>query len=365
MRICIIQDYLRGGGTERQTLFLAGFFQRSGHETVLLNFRPGGRLAGIAPGGARRVVLQPFDTGMPLFAPGLTRAVRKINPEAILCMGRTANCFAGFIQRRFPAVPVIATVRTGKPLFPLHRRSLRRASSIAVNCEWWRRRLETAGIPPGKIHVIANALLREGKQEDTAARERLRRKHGAGNRTCVFLNAAEFRPGKRQADLLRSFALYREKNPDARWQLWLLGEGSLHKRCQRLAKRLDISDQVAFHGYADDPSPYYSGADVAVSASAEDALPNFLIEAQAAGLPAVAADAGGAGEAFLPERSGYLVPPGDEAAFARALQKTAADDGARRQMSAAARQNARERFDPKRQGGEMLRLLEQMAGRRA
>jgi glycosyltransferase involved in cell wall biosynthesis len=45
------------------------------------------------------------------------------------------------------------------------------------------------------------------------------------------------------------------------------------------------------------------------------------VEAQAAGRPVVAADAGGARETVVPGETGILVPPGDEAALAKALRE--------------------------------------------
>ena len=46
MKILIVQDYLRSGGTERQSVLLANAFAAAGHATTLLTFRPGGPLDG-------------------------------------------------------------------------------------------------------------------------------------------------------------------------------------------------------------------------------------------------------------------------------------------------------------------------------
>ena len=46
MKILIVQDYLRSGGTERQSILLANAFTAAGHPTTLLTFRPGGALDG-------------------------------------------------------------------------------------------------------------------------------------------------------------------------------------------------------------------------------------------------------------------------------------------------------------------------------
>ncbi|MBC8041482.1 MAG: glycosyltransferase, partial [Opitutaceae bacterium] len=44
MKIRFVQDYLRSGGTERQTLLLAHAFRKAGHDTAVVLFRPGGTL---------------------------------------------------------------------------------------------------------------------------------------------------------------------------------------------------------------------------------------------------------------------------------------------------------------------------------
>ena len=78
MKILIVQDYLRSGGTERQSVFMATAFARAGHEVTLLTFRPRGvlELDGEQQPFAFRS-LQSFDTGLDWFAPGLLGAAEK------------------------------------------------------------------------------------------------------------------------------------------------------------------------------------------------------------------------------------------------------------------------------------------------
>src|SRR5271163_1694668 len=75
MKIIVLQDYLRSGGTERHSILLAREFAALGHEASLLTFRPGGALCGTAGPAVRS--LQPFDTGLDWFGPGLLRTVLK------------------------------------------------------------------------------------------------------------------------------------------------------------------------------------------------------------------------------------------------------------------------------------------------
>ena len=101
MQILILQDYLRSGGTERQSVLLANAFAAAGHATTLLTFRPGGALRPTG-GDLDLRSLQPVDLHLDWFAPGLGPTVRKLRPDVILCMGRMANCYSGHLQRAHP-----------------------------------------------------------------------------------------------------------------------------------------------------------------------------------------------------------------------------------------------------------------------
>src|SRR4051812_31157476 len=106
MKILVLQDRLRSGGTERQSVLLANAFASAGHATALTTFRPGGVLDGTVAPDVRRRALQPFDLHLDWFAPSLRDHVADVSPDVILCMGRMANCYAGQLQRQFPQVAV-------------------------------------------------------------------------------------------------------------------------------------------------------------------------------------------------------------------------------------------------------------------
>ena len=132
MKILILQDFLRSGGTERQCVLLANAFAAAGNKVTLLTFRPGGALAGTVSPAVHHAALQPFDLGLDWFAPGLISTVRRAAPDVILCLGRMANCH-GWRLARF--APVVATMRTGKSLPAWFRRTLRAAAHVVANSE--------------------------------------------------------------------------------------------------------------------------------------------------------------------------------------------------------------------------------------
>lgn len=358
MKILIVQDYLRSGGTERHAVFLGAAAARAGHEVTLLTFRPRGALGDDADNQPFAFKsLQPFDLRLDWFAPGLLRAATEAAPDLVLCMGRMANCYAGFIQARLPHAAVVCTMRTGKSLPYLFRRSLRRCRHIVANSHVAKRVLtDEHDLPAAKVTVIHNPVLRS-HDADGPRNTALRRFHGANPSTVVLLNVAMFRPEKNQRELIEVCA----KLPGyIDWQLWLAGEGPARRGCERLAHDLGLGGRVRFLGYQPEPTPLYLASDLAVLASQSESLSNFLIEAQLHGLPAVAYDIVGVGECFVPGQSGILLRNHDQDGFVAALDRLIREPGLRKRFADAGRRHARENFTAEQQVRAHLALFAQL-----
>lgn len=364
MKLLIIQDLLRSGGTERQSILLANAFAAARHSATLLTFRPGGALETTVAPSVAREVLQPFDLGLDWFAPGLLARTRRLAPDLILCMGRMANCHGWRCAREFPTV---ATMRTGKSLPAWFRRTLRVSTHIVANSRDARATLvEHHSLPGEKISVIYNSLVFPPTSDVSpgsppsapADREPLRARHGAGPTTTVLLCVAMFRPEKNQRDLVEIAA---RLPTSADWQLWLAGEGPARAACEQLVASRGLGARIKFLGFQRDPSALYCAADVAVHASWSEALSNFLIEAQSHGLPAVAYQAQGIEECFLPGRTGWAIPRNDREAFRQALHdRLRASPSERAEVAALARRYARETFAPDRQVAAYLDLFQRL-----
>jgi glycosyltransferase involved in cell wall biosynthesis len=365
MKILVVQDRLRSGGTERQSAFLSAAFAQAGHEVTLLTFRPGGKLAATVAPDVRQGVLQPFDTGLDWFAPGLKRAVAAERPDIVLCMGRMANCHAhaahAVLARQHPGGAVLCTMRTGKRLPLLFRRSLRVCRHVVANSHDAESVLTGRyGVPAAKISVIHNSLVFPPPVDAAAAardRTTLRERFGAGAGTTVLLCVAMFRPEKNQRELIEIAAGL----GDGDWQLWLAGEGPARAGCERLTVEKKLGDRVKFVGFHRDPTALYRAADVAVHASWSESLSNFIIEAQAHGLPAVAYVAQGMAECCVPEQTGWVIARDDRGAFRERLRRLMSEDGTlRAQRSRQAQTFARQTFDPQRQVEAYLQLFQQL-----
>lgn len=357
MKILIVQDFLRNGGTERQSCLLANAFSCAGHTVALMTFRPGGALDAMPSPRVERLVLQSLDTGCDWFAPMLIRKTREWAPDIVLCMGRMANCRGGGLAAALPSARVVCTLRTGKPLPWLFRRSLARVAHVVANsAESHATLLSQHRVPPERASVIRNALVFSPDAIDgataSAGRTRRRKREAAGSNCLVMLCTAMFRPEKNQRELIEIVArLPRETS----WQLWFAGDGVTRDECIALVNQKGLSDQVKFFGFQENPTELYRAADIAVLTSTRESLSNFLIESHAHGLPSVAYDVTGAREC-----GGIIVPRGDRNAFLTALTRLMSDKSALAAEGARVRDFARKHFSPELQTVACLELFNRL-----
>jgi glycosyltransferase involved in cell wall biosynthesis len=164
-------------------------------------------------------------------------------------------------------------------------------------------------------------------------------------------------PIKRVDVLLRAFAALRAEGHPVR--LAITGDGPCRAELEQLATELEVAGHVAFHGFVSDPATVTSGADIAALSSDNEGTPVALIEAAAAGVPAVATAVGGVPEVVTPA-TGLIVPPGDPDALASALRRLTVDVAVRRSMGQMARQQALERFSVQRLVGDIDGLYSEL-----
>jgi glycosyltransferase involved in cell wall biosynthesis len=101
---------------------------------------------------------------------------------------------------------------------------------------------------------------------------------------------------------------------------------------------------IVWHGRVADVTQVWRAHHIAMLLSHREGLPRSLVEAAAAGRPIVTTDVTGCREVVRDGVEGFLVPPGDSNAAARALLTLAADPALRAKLGAAANARFRERF---------------------
>jgi glycosyltransferase involved in cell wall biosynthesis len=120
--------------------------------------------------------------------------------------------------------------------------------------------------------------------------------------------------------LIRAIALVNQRREA---YLMILGKGSQSVVLQDLVNKLGIAKVVEMPGYVENPYAYMARANVFVLSSKYEGFPGVLVEAMACGAPVVSTDCpSGPVEILVEGKYGRLVPVGDVAAMAAAIQAT-------------------------------------------
>lgn len=213
------------------------------------------------------------------------------------------------------------------------------AVSTAVGQAWQRE----MRLPTGSVRVVHNGV-------DTA---RFRPDGRAGPAICAALDVAEGTPllvaaGRLEREkgyqivieALRHMRL-RERSP----VLIIAGAGRERAALERLAERHGVAARFLGQVPNSELPPLLAAADLFVLPSLRDeGFPVSVIEAMACGVAVLASRTGGVPEAVVDGVNGRLLPMGDVAAWARAIDELLEDKRRRRAMGALARQTAEGRF---------------------
>jgi len=113
---------------------------------------------------------------------------------------------------------------------------------------------------------------------------------------------------------------------------------------ETLIRNLNLSDRFHFAGGVANLREYLSTADIFVLPSRSEGFSNAIVEAMAASLPVVATDVGGNAEAVTEGVNGLIVPAEDPAALASAILRLLSDPSKAREMGAAGKKLAAEKF---------------------
>lgn len=124
----------------------------------------------------------------------------------------------------------------------------------------------------------------------------------------------------------------------------LAGEGSLRKILEEKAALLGLGDKMIFAGWREDVPEILSILDMMVLPSLNEAVGMALIEAQAEGVPVVAARVGGVPEVVKDGKTGVLVSPGNAGELADAIIGLLSDKGKLKDMGQAGALWVRGRF---------------------
>jgi len=252
--------------------------------------------------------------------------LRGLRPDLVHTNSLKAGVF-GSIAARLAGVPVVWHVRDRIT------RDYLPAPAVGL-LRFMTRRLPTAVI--ANSHATMSAL-------DTRARGRViysaipeapeRAERAQGPLAAGVIG--RLAPWKGQDLCLRAFA---EAFPDGDERCVLVGsalfgEDEFEQHLRQLADDLGLGDRVEFRGFQPDVWQELARIDILVHASViPEPLGQVVLEGMGAGVPVLAANAGGPAELVHDGVNGMLYPMGDRPALASALRILAADPERRRRL---------------------------------
>lgn len=336
MHLLLVISSLAGGGAERVMSRLADGWAASGVQLTLATFESTTRdFFRVAEPIVRRSWADE-QSGYPSRLPGAVRRTRWVRgliqqsqPDAVISFTDRTNVVA-LLAARGLKVPVIVSERTDPTmsspgrLWALGRKlSYPGASAIVVQTgrvlEWAR-----SQFPHTHSVVIPNPVPPLGVIESSPS-------------SPVIVAAGRLGPEKGFDLLIDAFSRIADRWPE--WTLKILGEGSVRAQLEAQIIERGLSGRVILPGQSRDAVRQIAAAEVFALSSRFEGFPNVLLEAMATGRAAVAFDCrSGPSDLIQSEVNGLLVPAGDVAAMAAALDRLMGDPRLRLALGTQARQ---------------------------
>jgi glycosyltransferase involved in cell wall biosynthesis len=186
-----------------------------------------------------------------------------------------------------------------------------------------------------------------------AGRSEMRASLGVSPEAFLIGSVGRLEPVKGHRYLLEAFATLAPRFPEL--VLALVGEGELAPALRKLAERAGLSERVLFLGWREDIPALLQALDLFVFPSLNEGMGRALVEAMAAGLPIVAARAGGIPEVLDDGEAGLLVEAASAHALAQGIRELLLDPALRSWLGWAAWERA-QRYSTR----VMLRKIEEL-----
>jgi glycosyltransferase involved in cell wall biosynthesis len=343
-RILLVNNGLSAGGAERQILYTLSGLARRGYDVAFL-----GEYFGIAAGLAFHLDAV-RKAGVPARAPRrlgrpLGEAYASVTREVAECLSRFApealleilemvdelrdarpsvvhlwqdeTAIKQAVSALIAGVPrVVLSGRNLNPShFDYHRSHMRAAyralasrpsvvlsnnshAGAASYADW-------LGLTPDAIKVVHNGVDIQAWPTPTAAdRGVWREQHGLAPQTPVVIGVFRLSPEKRPLLWLDVAASVLERAPGVRFVL--IGDGPMGGAVAVRIRKLGLEAAVRCLGEVVDVGLALAASDLFLLTSAQEGLPNVLLEAQWYGRPCLVTDAGGAREAIMDGVTGVL-----------------------------------------------------------
>lgn len=284
--------------------------------------------------------------------------------DRAICHAAWAQAIFGGVVRR-AGVPLVFWAHdevTGRAW--TERWARRVAPDLAIcNSAFTARSVEA--LYPGVPRVVVYAPVDVTPPRLTeAARRAVRAELDTPADAIVIVQASRSEAWKGHASVVEALGRLRDV---ADWIWWQVGgaqrpsEAAFLESLGATARRLKIANRVRFVGERADVPRLLAAADLHCQANLKpEPFGIALVEALAAGLPVVTTAIGGAVE-IVDDTCGLLVPPGDIASLAAALERLIVDGALRARLAAGALSRAAVLCEPAARTRQLADVLSRMA----
>ncbi len=306
------------------------------------------KAAGLAAEVLPVEIVRPLSpTGDARAIAGVMAAVRRFRPDLIHAHGSKGGVIARLSRVVRPRTPLVFTPHQyafenyfdggGRRVAyeAIERVLAPLATRVIGVCEAERRLAATIG-PGRRTRLVYNGIEPLPRVPPDPRLAALR------ERGPTVVAVAELHPRKGIPTLLEAMPKVLGAHPSA--TAVIAGGGEERQRLEAMARDLGLGDSVRFLGHVDDVPAVLAGADVFVNPAWAEAFPYSVIEAMSVGVPIVATDVGGTGEAIRPAETGMLVPPREPEPLGRAITVLLEDRETACMYGERAAMLARERF---------------------
>jgi len=272
----------------------------------------------------------------------------------------TYHSLAAVKYKSVSTIPTIAKTR-----LQVEKTLLETADRVVATSPQEKEHMRSLVSSTGNIDLISCGT--DIEQFGSIARSRARRELAIASETKVVLYVGSFDPRSGIETLVRAVSLSAVPKADLKLIIgggWGAGEsdGKERDRIGRMVEELGLSDITSFRGgLSRDILPaYYAAADVCVVPSHYEPLGLVALEAMASGTPVIASDVGGLKYTVVPQETGLLAPPNNEAVFADAIDRLLGDSLWRQQLGHIARQRVETYFSWDRIASQLSQLYTQL-----
>jgi glycosyltransferase involved in cell wall biosynthesis len=364
---------LDAGGVERTTIEIAAALAREGFRPLIAS--AGGRLEPDLQTAGGELIRLPLDTKAPhtiiANAFRLAGIIRAQNVKLVHARSR-APAWSALRAARMTGVPFVTTYHgiynASNALKRFYNSVMVRGAAVIANSQWTADHIaKEYRQTPKRIAVIPRGVDLAHFDPGGIAPDRiakLRTQWDVAHDDIVVLLPGRLTRWKGQRVLIDAMAKLARENALGSFRAVLMGDAQGRHDYEAELKRAiaasALQTRVQLRHHVSDMPAAYLASDIVVSASTDpEAFGRVAAEASAMGRAVIATDHGGARETVLPNESGLLVPPGDAAALAGALQALSAVS-TRDAMGAKGRAHIAARYTVDRMCADTIALYREM-----